>query len=178
MASILEQLGIEPGAIVVNIVGFLILLYLLRRFAFGPISSFMEERSARIEADLRKAEEDRMAAAAERQHLQEQLDGMRDQFRHEIARATREAKQAMSDLHGEARAQRQQMIAQGEEELRRSRDAMLAELKQQVAEMAVEVAAKVVKDALDEQRDAALIDAFIADVNRMAAEMPEDEPAR
>ncbi len=178
MASILEALGIEPGAIVVNIIGFLLLLYLLRRYAFGPIGEFMQQRADGIAADLREAEQERTAAAAERQNLQQQLDAMRETFRADIARASREAKQAIADLHAEARTQRQQMVAQGAEELRRAREAMLAELKQQVAAMAIEVASKVVRDALDEERHRAVIDAFIADVNRIAHEMPEDELAR
>ncbi len=177
MASTLEALGIQPGAIVVNIIGFLLLLYLLRRFAFGPIGEFMQQRAARIKRDLEQAEQDRAAAAAERESLQQQLDTMRETFRADIARTTREAKQAIADLHAEARSQRQQMVAQGEEELRRAREGMLAELKQQVAAMAAEVAGKVISAALDEERHRAVLDAFIADVNRIAAEMPEDELA-
>ncbi|NLJ37074.1 MAG: ATP synthase F0 subunit B, partial [candidate division WS1 bacterium] len=55
MASVLDQLGIQGGALLVNIVGFLLLLYLMRRVAFKPVGDFMQQRADRIKADLTEA---------------------------------------------------------------------------------------------------------------------------
>ncbi len=172
MEQILEQLGINPGAIVVNIVGFLLMLYLLKRFAFGPITNLMQERSDSIERDLREASEKRAAAEEEYHRLSEHLDQMRDDFRADVARSTREAKQAIADLYADARVQRQQLVAQGEEEIRRARESMVIELRQKAAETAVQVASKLLQNTLNEERQAALVGSFIADINRIAAEMP------
>ena len=177
LTALLEELGLEPGALLVNIAGFLLLLYLLRRFAFGPVSEFMQQRAAGIEQDLRQAQEDRASAAAEREHLQEQLDAMREEFRSEIAKSTRQARQAIAELHADARAQRQETVAQGEEQLRRAREGMMVEVRREAAHMAVEVAAKVVRDALDDQRQAALVEAFIKDIDKLAEDAAQEQPA-
>ena len=177
LTALLEELGLEPGALLVNIVGFLLLLYLLRRFAFGPVSEFMQQRAAGIEHDLRQAREDRDLAAAQRQHLQEQLDAMREEFRSEIAKSTRQARQAIAELHADARAQRQETVAQGEEQLRRAREGMMVEVRREAAHMAVEVAAKIIHDALDEQRQAVLVEAFIDDIDKLAEDAAREQPA-
>ncbi len=176
LTALLEGLGLEPGALLVNIVGFLLLLYLLRRFAFGPVSEFMEQRAARIEQDLKQAREDRTLAAAEREHLQEQLDEMREEFRSEIAKSTRQARQAIAELHAEARVQRQETVAQGEEQLRRAHESMMVEVRRQAAQMAVEVAGRIIHDALDDQRQAALVEEFIEDIDRLAEDAAKEQP--
>lgn len=167
MGDVLDQLGIEAGALVVNIVGFLLLIYLMRRFAFGPIGDFMRQRAGRIESDLRRARQQRDEAEARHRNLQAELDDLREQFRADMARSTREAKQAIAELHAESREQRQQMILDAETQLRQSREAMLAELKGQVADLAVEVATKLLRDTLSQERQDALVEAFIADIDRL-----------
>ena len=175
MASVLDQLGIQGGALLVNIVGFLLLLYLMRRFAFKPVGDFMQQRADRIKADLTEARQLRDEAENRHRHLQSELQNARDQFRAEMARASREAKDAIAQLHVEARAQREQIIVDAETQLQHSRETMLEQLREQVTELAAEVAARLLRDTLTDERQTALVEAFIADIDRLALEDPHDE---
>lgn len=174
MNELLEGLGIDPGALLVNIVGFAILVYLLKRFAFGRIGQFMDERADAIEADIEHARADRQQAADALGKLNQDLDHVREQFRAETAESTRRAKQAVADMHAEARAQRQAIVEQGEQQVCRTREAMVADVKAQAADMAVAIAEKVLRDSLDEERQAGLVDGFIRDIGaKAAAEGPQ-----
>lgn len=174
MNELLEGLGIDPGALLVNIVGFAILVYLLKRFAFGRIGQFMDERADAIEADIEHARADRQQAAEALGKLNQHLDHVREQFRAETAESTRRAKQAVADMHAEARAQRQAIVEQGEQQVSRAREAMVADVKAQAADMAVTIAEKVLRDSLDDERQAGLVDGFIRDIRaKAAAEGPQ-----
>lgn len=164
--ELLHQLGIEPGALLINIVGFLLLLAFMKRFLFGPISQFMASRAREIEGQIAEARALHEQAEVERAKLSDELEAGREQARDDIARMTREAKEAIEALHREARKQRQEMIEQGRAELERSKEVAVAELKQTVSDMALDIAARAIQETLDEERQAALVDRFVDDVRR------------
>ncbi|MFP3903475.1 MAG: F0F1 ATP synthase subunit B [Armatimonadota bacterium] len=170
MASLLEQLNIEPGALLVNIVGFMVLLWLVKRYAMGPISEFMRERSEKIQKKIEDADTMRAAAASERDNLQDELDQMRAQMEEQMERDRRRAAEDIEQMQTEAQRQREQIIESGEAELQRAREEMMGEIKQIATEMAVEVSEKVLRGALDDERQAQLTQSVIDDVNRLADE--------
>jgi F-type H+-transporting ATPase subunit b len=66
-ASIPERFGLEPKYIVMQVISFLIVLFVLYKFGIKPVTATMEERNRRIEAGIRHAEEmqAKLAAAAQ-----------------------------------------------------------------------------------------------------------------
>lgn len=162
----LRDLGFDPGALLMNIFGFLVLLFFFRKYLYGPISDFMGQRTQDIQGQIDQARKLHEEARQTHDGLQTELAAEREAARGEIAGLTQEAKAAIQELHNEARKQRQEMLEQGRLELERSKEAALAELKQHVAGMAVDISAKVIREALDEQRQAALVDEFLRDVER------------
>jgi F-type H+-transporting ATPase subunit b len=164
--QILTDLGIEPWALLVNVVGFVLLLLLFRRFLFGPISEFMATRAKEVEAQIGDAQRLHDEAAKQHENLQADLAAEREVARSEIAKLTQEAKAAIAELQAEGRKQRQEMVEQGRLEIERTKEAALAELKATVADLAVEISAKVIRESMDEQRQAALVDQFLRDVEQ------------
>ncbi len=164
--ELLKELGIEPGALLINVFGFLLLLWFMKRFMFGPISHFMAQRAGEIEKQIEDARALHQQAEAERARLQEELDQERQAARDQVARLTQEAKAAIEELQREGKRQRQEMVEQGRQELANSKEVALAELKAQVSDMALDIAARVIREALDSERQAALVDEFVADVRQ------------
>lgn len=162
----LKTLGFEPGALLINIFGFLILLWIFKRFLYGPIAEFMGTRTREIEGQINDARQ--MHEEAKQQHasLQADLATEREAGRAEIANMTQEAKAAIAELQAEARKQRAEMVEQGRVEIERTKDAALAELKATVADMAVEISSKVIRESMNERRQAALVDEFLRDVEQ------------
>lgn len=164
MADALKTLGFEPGVLVMNIVGFIVLLVVFRKWLFPPVKEFMATRTREIEAQISDAKT--MHAEAQKQHesLQADLAAEREAGRAEIAQMMQEAKAAIAELQAEGRKQRAEMVEEGKREIERSKEAALVELKTTVADMAVEISAKVIRESMDEQRQAALVDEFLRDV--------------
>ncbi|MEN6547489.1 MAG: F0F1 ATP synthase subunit B [Armatimonadia bacterium] len=162
----MESLGFDPRSLLVNVVGFLVLLWVFRRFLYRPVSEFMGQRTKEIEGQINEAK--RLNDEAQQQHarLQEELAAQREAAREDIGRMTAEAKTAIEDLHKEARRQRQDMVEQGRLELERSKEAALEDLKRTVADLALEMSEKVIRQSLDEERQGALVDGFISDIKQ------------
>lgn len=162
----LQALGFDFRALALNIFGFLILLFVFRKFLYRPIGEFMGQRTKEIEGQISEAKSLNEEARQRHEKLQVELAAERDAARTDIGRITQEAKAAIEELHKEGRRERQEMVEQGRLEIERSKEAALAELRQTVADLAVETASKVIRQSLDEERQAGLVDQFLRDIEK------------
>jgi F-type H+-transporting ATPase subunit b len=152
---------IDWFTLVAQIINFLILLYLLKRFLYGPIVETMEKREQKIAARLEEAQEKRESAEreAERYHHQRQeLEKNRDE--------------RMAEVHKEIEAKRKEMLEEAQEEiqakkqdwqeaLQREKDNFLRELHQQLGRKAGEIARRALQDLADIQVEQKMVDLFI-----------------
>jgi len=168
--QLLHDLGIEPGALLINIIGFLLLLWFFKAYLWGPIAQFLGDRSREIEGRINEAKQLNDEAQKRHESLQAELQTERESARAEIARLTQEAKAAIAEMHTEGRRERQDLIEQGQREIERSKEIALAELRRTVSDLAVEISGKIIREALDEQRQEALVDDFLRDIERAARE--------
>jgi F-type H+-transporting ATPase subunit b len=166
--EVLHELGIEWRLMVVNIVGFVILLALLKKFAFGPIGDILAERERAVEADIEEAERAKEMALADKRAMEEELAKLDDQADAIVADAEKQAEQRRQELIERAREQSQQIVAEGERNVELATDRARAQLRQETAQIAVEVSERALREALDEQRQSALVDAFITDIEQIA----------
>lgn len=138
----------EIGLIFWTSLSFLILLFILRKFAWKPILNSVSTREQSIKDALAAAE----AAKREMENLTADNERILKEARQErdsMMKEARELKTKMiSDAKEEAKAEADKMIAQAQAAIESEKKAAVAELKNQVASLSVEIAEKVVKDEL------------------------------
>ncbi len=143
---------------------FLILLFILSKYAWGPITSALAEREQTIETSLTRAEKalaeaKQLAADNERARREAEAEGQR------IMREAREAAEAVrTEQVDRTREQIRTMQAQAEAEIGREKQQALAELRAEVADLAIQAAEKILHETLDAGRQKKLVDEFIADL--------------
>jgi F-type H+-transporting ATPase subunit b len=146
-------------------VAFLVLLYVLRRFALPPLLKLMAERTERIANDLSSAER----AKQEATETLEQYKGELAEARHEAARIIDEARQAAEqvrqDLVARAEEEAAELRARNEAALVAAQERVLGELEGQLRDVALDLAEKVVGANLDRATNLALIDRFIEELD-------------
>lgn len=160
----MEALGINLGYLVMQILLFVILILVMRNYAYAPIIRVLEERKARIAKGL----EDARQAAIARDNADAEAKKILDAARAEAAsmrqdaavQAEESAKGIVAKANEEAKAVSAAARADAEEE----RNRILAELRDQVAAIAIAAANKLVGEALDEERQRAIIADFFARV--------------
>jgi F-type H+-transporting ATPase subunit b len=154
--------------IVWGTLAFVVLLVVLSKYALPPVQKALKDRSDRIAGDLAAADD----AKAEAQRTLEEYKQELAQARSESNRIIEEARQAAEgvrkDLVARAEAEAADLRARNDEALRQAQDRVLAEVEGRVREVALDLAEKVVGANLDRDRNLALIDQYIAELNAPA----------
>ncbi len=169
MQEIFHALGLEPGILAVNIAGFVLLVVLLKRFAFGPIGEILDDRAREVEANLAEAERARQMALADKRAMEEQLSTLDRRADEIVAEAERRAEQERARILEHAAQESRRIVEDGERRVQSAAEEARRQLRAETAAMAVEVSLRALREAMDERRQAALVDAFIDDIERIAA---------
>ena len=143
---------------------FVVLFFLLRRFAFPAISSSMAARTERIRSSLDEAEQ----AKTEAQSILAEYQAKLADARSESARIIEEARQSADKLRQDLRRQAEAEVAasklRAQEEIQASVARATADLRASVRELTLELAEKVIQRNLDRETNLALVDQFIDEI--------------
>jgi F-type H+-transporting ATPase subunit b len=147
-----------------TLVLFLIFAAILAKFAWKPLLQVIDER----EKGVREAIDGAHKASAEAQALLEKHKEMLREAGREreeiLKRALQEAEVLRNDLQAKARAESEQTIQRAREQVEREKNAAIQELRSQVADLAVEAAARIVTSSLTPEAQKKLVSEFIAQV--------------
>jgi F-type H+-transporting ATPase subunit b len=155
--EILQKLGIDWKLLLAQGINFLILLYILKRFAYGPMLRFLDEREARISDGLKNAE-----AAAQK------LTQAQAEQKQVLAEAQKEAKGIIDEAVAVAKLRDAEnlektkeevarMLAVSQQEIVAEKTKMLADAKQELAALVVAATEKVAKEKIDATKDRDLL---------------------
>lgn len=153
--------SVNPGLIIWTIVTFLVLVIVLGKFGWGPIIRALEGREAGIRAALDEAENARTDA----RELREQYDGLiakaHDEARQILHVAREAAEQLNRDSEVAARTESHRLLEQAQQDIQHAKDAALRDIRDTVADLAVQAAGQIVKDSLDAERHRKMVDDLI-----------------
>ena len=140
----------------------LIVLYLfLRKFLFGRVTKFMDARTARIEADMEKGARDKAEGAA----FRTEYEGLMREAATERARTLDAARQKAAAHYtqavAEAKAEANRLVAAAGAEAEREREKALAQMRSEVASLALMAATKVMEANMDNQKNRQLVDTLL-----------------
>jgi F-type H+-transporting ATPase subunit b len=129
-----------------QIVNFLVLVWLLQRFLYRPITDAMARREARIESRLAEAKSARAEVEAEAEHLRKKREEL-EASREEVLRdARQEAAALRKEMEDDLRQEMEGRRKTWEEHLRRERDDVAARLRQRAGHQVAEIVGRVLKD--------------------------------
>ena len=151
-------LVVHPFWVLVSIVNFLVLLYLLRRFMWGPIIATLDRRASKIREGLELTE----SARREREQLKQEVETVLAQARREAAaiaeRTTKAAEAAAADIHARARADADRIREKGRADAQQLHDQALAQLRSELASMVVLAAGRLLGREISADQHRALIE--------------------
>jgi len=142
-------------------VSFFVLLAILYKFGFTPISNMLEERTNTIESSLRHAEELRAEVEQLRREAAQNLADSRKEAQDIVARATQIAEETKNEIISKAQAEAAAERARAIAEIKAEREAAINELRDTAATLAIMAAEKVLGRALTESDHKAMVQDFI-----------------
>ncbi len=160
----MEGLGINLGYLIVQIGAIVVLVLLMKAFAYGPITRMLEERQARIAKGLEDARQASIArdnADAEAKKIQDDARAEANKIR---ADATVQAEETSAGIIAKAKSDAEQVLTAAREEATEERDRILAGLRSQVAAISIAAANKLVGESLSEDRQHEIIADFFGKV--------------
>ena len=156
---------VTPGLMIWTIVCFLVALFVLKRFAFGPIQTLIDERRERIRRSLEEAEGAREEARKLLEEHRKLIGQARTEAEEILSEARQVAKGMQERVKEETEVDRQRRLdetkRQIEAETRRALEAIRAE----VAELSLFAAEKVTRKSLDDKDQRRLIDEAIGELD-------------
>lgn len=161
----MELLVPEIGLVVFQTIAFLLLMFILAKFAWKPVLAAIKEREQTIDEALNKAE----LAKQEMVRLAAQNEESMKEARAERDLILKEAKNLKDTIVNEARVQAQtegaKLIEKAKIEIENQKKAALAELKSQVSSLSLDIAERVLRSQLaDQAKQQDLVAALLKDV--------------
>jgi F-type H+-transporting ATPase subunit b len=146
----MDLLNPSIGLVVWMTISFLVLLFVLRKFAWKPILTALHERESGIEKALQSDKEAELRMAqltADNEALLMEARKERDQLLKE-ARAAKDA--IVQEAKEQAKEQAAQLLAQARETIKNEQARVVTDLRNQVAQFSVEIAERILKEKLEE----------------------------
>ncbi len=161
-----NPLAIDWVVLSIQVVGFVILFLLLRRYLFGPLMSVITQRQQEIAEGLEAGERARTELARIDQERAQALAEAREQGREQVRQAVREGEHARERIVTEAREEAQALRQRAQQAIALERDEAELALRQQVVDLALMAADKAVLRRLDTQTQKQVIDDFISSLEQ------------
>jgi F-type H+-transporting ATPase subunit b len=156
----------DAGLIVWITITFAVLLFLLKKFAWGPITSALATREDTIRESMEQAER----ALAEAKQLQSDNTKARREAEAQAQSIIREARDESERLRTEevdkTRDQIHQLQETAQAEIEREKENALNSLRQEVADLAIQAAEAILRENLDADRQKKIVEDFLGDLSK------------
>lgn len=155
------------ATLLAQILAFLLLVYILRRFAWNPLIDMMEKRRQQIEDDINQAKAEKLQAEQIKREYQEEMRKARQEAQEIIARATKISEERAEEILASAREEAEKIKQTALADIERERDLAIAQVQAQVATLSVAVAEKIIRKNLDLTGQEEIIEQFIQEVGEL-----------
>ncbi|MGB8005235.1 MAG: F0F1 ATP synthase subunit B [Gaiellaceae bacterium] len=179
MAGLLASSGlikVVPGLMIWTIVCFLITLFVLKRYAFGPIQKMLDERRERIRRAIEEAEHARAEARRLLEEHKALIGQARSQAEDILAEARKVAESMARRVKEETEADRHRRLEETKRQIEAETHRALQQIRTEVAELTLIATAKVTGKVLEDADHKRLIEDAISDLDFSALE--QQEPVR
>lgn len=159
-------LDVNPGLIIWTTVTFIILLYLLKKFAWKPILNSLNEREAFIKDSLEKAEKAQQEAEELLKQNQENLAKAEEEAQKVINQGREYAETLKAQILEESKKEAKKMIEDATAEIKQKNKEAFNNLKSEIADIAVNSAEKILRENLDAEKQKKLVEKYIQDISK------------
>ena len=143
-------------------VTFLILLFVLGKFAWGPILQMIETREKTIGEAIESARRERAAAEAAAAEMKKTLEKAREESAELIRKNQQEVAAAKAELMAAARKESDDLLAAARKTIQEEKRQAIAELRSSAVDLAIEAANRLVQMNMDEKKQKQLVEEYIS----------------
>ncbi|MBI2598837.1 F0F1 ATP synthase subunit B [Candidatus Curtissbacteria bacterium] len=164
--EIAKQFGIQPILLLAQVVNFLIILFILKKFFYKPIVKMLDDRKNKIEESLKNSAliEEKLAATEEKSAAI--LDGARKTAEDFIGDAKGEAQRIAAAAAKEAKAQTEETLKKAMEQISSEREKMQKDLEAHMLDLVAATVKKVLGRSLKEVEKKSLTEKSLSQITK------------
>ena len=159
----IADLGINLPVLVGQLLSFTFLLIFMKLMVYKPVLKMLDERRERIQAGLSAADRGREQAEVAQREAQALIDGARREGQGIVAQAQQVAQRIQDEGRQQAQVQQEAMLTRARNEIQQERDAAIAGLRREFADLTITAAEKVINQSLDRNAHQRLIEQAMAE---------------
>ena len=148
---------------------FVLLYFILSKFAFGPITAAVEAREKALEDAIEGAKRDRDAAAKLLAEHQAAIEAARGEAQRVIAEGRAVSEKMRADLLESTRKEQQDMLERARRDIGSEKDKAIAQLRKEAVDLALAGASKVIEHNLDSAKNRQLVEDYLSSLGSLQA---------
>jgi len=159
---------IDIRQVATQILGFLIMLWILRKYAWGRVTNLLEERRRKIAGEFEEAERRKAAAEQLRVRYEQELRTIDAQARQKLQEAVADGQRVAGEIKSQAQTEAAARLERAQDEIQREREKAKEILKEQMIALSMRGAEKILRQKLDEPHQRKLVSEFIDEVGALS----------
>lgn len=164
MLDILHDLGIDLSTLIIQMIGFAILFFVLKKYVFGMIAQAIEDRKRDIRDRMAGLESDRAELDRLHEEARQRLEEIEAEAREKVQAAVEQANAERGRILEETQQAADRELEKARNTIRREKEHAVKELRAQVGDLAVEIAGRVLNSTLDAAEHRKVVDEFIEQI--------------
>jgi len=164
--GVVGLLGINWKLFLAQLVNFSVILFILWRWVFKPVTGALQKRTATIEKSLSDAEEIKKKMVELETYTKEQIAKANTEYQAILAKAEQTSVQQKEAILAEARDAASRMVKEAETRVAADKESMMSEVKTEVADMVVMAMEKVIHEKLTSEKDKQYIREVLAQTQK------------
>jgi F-type H+-transporting ATPase subunit b len=155
------MLNIEPGLLIWTIITFILLVFVLRKVAWNPLLSALEQRESTIRESLEESQRARQEARALLEQNQRQLAEANQQSARIIEQGREEAERVKASIIEQSRQEGQRMVEDARRQIAQERQAAIQDLKSTAADLALQATQRLLSTSVTNEDHRRLVTEFL-----------------
>ena len=162
--NVTDFLSIDLGTIIPTWLNLLILFLVLKHFLFKPVNKVLESRKQEVENTYKEADEAKENAKALEAEYSTKLEGAKAESAEIVREATKKAQSRSDEIIADAKNEAKALVDNAHDQIEREKKIAVNQIKDEITDIALGAAAKVVEKEVSSSDNERLIESFIDSV--------------
>lgn len=160
--------AIDIRLIIVQVIGFLILFFILKKYLFGRIIDLIKARENEIRGIYNGAEQDKNQASKLKSQYETRISEVEAEAHKKMQEAVLEAKEISENIINNTREQAGKIKEKANQEIEQEKKNALAEIRKEVVNLSIIATEKLIKESIDRNLAEKLVDGAIKDIREIS----------
>ncbi len=162
--ELFDALGLNGKILLAQLINFAVLVWVIWKFAYGPIVKTLNDRQKKIEKGIRNAAEAKDKLAEMEKREKQVLDKARQEAQEIIKKAESVAEESKQEIVQVAHEEASKILAEAKKKIEQEGQQMMSEIKKDLAELVLAATEKVVGEKMDLAEDKKMVEKIVSEI--------------